>query len=223
MPGHAENISSAAKINLDVAGIRVIGLGTGNSRPKLSWTAAAGYVEVNAANVKVENLVFDVTPGAGKSAVAGVSLFTGCSMFELADCSFYLNDGPGQCQYVINAVAGGTNTQIRNCEVLGGLDSKTGVSGVVYVSGPQIDYFTIDATKIHAYSTTQALVKSTSTCTGFQIKDSEIVNGVSFSTAPATKCIETASGVTGWLKDVVYGNFSGVTLITAAPITASPL
>jgi len=33
MPGHAETVTSATMINMDVAGVAIIGLGTGSSRP----------------------------------------------------------------------------------------------------------------------------------------------------------------------------------------------
>src|SRR3990167_2193326 len=40
MPGHAENITAAAGITLDVNGVAIIGLGSGNLRPTLTYTTA---------------------------------------------------------------------------------------------------------------------------------------------------------------------------------------
>lgn len=57
MPGHAETISSNAIIALDVAGICVIGLGTGSARPTLTYTAAAATIIVSAANITVTNIL----------------------------------------------------------------------------------------------------------------------------------------------------------------------
>ena len=57
--GHTETISAAGGVDLDVAGIRVIGLGHGSDRPTITLdTAATTDVDVDAANVYIENLVF---------------------------------------------------------------------------------------------------------------------------------------------------------------------
>ena len=58
LPGHAENITTATGINVDVAGISIIGLGEGNLIPTITSTAAEGSVTVAAANVLFRNLRF---------------------------------------------------------------------------------------------------------------------------------------------------------------------
>ena len=44
MPGHAEDISAATSLVMDVAGVRIIGMGIGRSRPVLTYTVATGSV-----------------------------------------------------------------------------------------------------------------------------------------------------------------------------------
>lgn len=57
-PGHAETISSATALVLDVAGIAVIGLGTGSNRPTLTFsTATTANIPVTAANITVHNIL----------------------------------------------------------------------------------------------------------------------------------------------------------------------
>lgn len=58
MEGHAENVAGAIGININVAGVTIIGLGHGNARPVFSFTAAASTFQIDAANVRIENLVF---------------------------------------------------------------------------------------------------------------------------------------------------------------------
>lgn len=53
--GHTETVT-ATSINLSIAGITVIGLGSGKSKPVLTYGAAAATITVSAANVKVTNL-----------------------------------------------------------------------------------------------------------------------------------------------------------------------
>lgn len=86
MPGHSETISSATSLVFDVAGVAVIGLGTGSLRPDLNFTATAGSVEVDAADVTLYNLTFtaDVT-----GVVVGVNVdANGCT---IDSCEFNFN------------------------------------------------------------------------------------------------------------------------------------
>jgi hypothetical protein len=57
-PGHAETISTAAIAALDVAGVAVIGLGSGSNRPTFTFTAAAANIPITAANMSIQNLLF---------------------------------------------------------------------------------------------------------------------------------------------------------------------
>lgn len=57
MPGHAENISAATSLVVDVAGVQIIGLGHGRNRPVLTFTATAGSIEMDAANTRLSNIV----------------------------------------------------------------------------------------------------------------------------------------------------------------------
>lgn len=58
-PGHAETIADAATLALDVAGISIIGLGVGASRPTLTFSSAAtANIPITAANVSLQNFLF---------------------------------------------------------------------------------------------------------------------------------------------------------------------
>lgn len=57
MPGHAETISAAAGIAVDVAGVSIIGLGLGSLKPTVTFgTSTAADINVSAANVRIKNL-----------------------------------------------------------------------------------------------------------------------------------------------------------------------
>ena len=59
MPGHAENIATAAAIALDVSGIAVVGMGRGEQRPIFSGiTNATASMTISAANITLQNCVF---------------------------------------------------------------------------------------------------------------------------------------------------------------------
>ncbi len=59
LPGHAETISSNTALNFDIAGITIIGLGTGASRPTFTLgTANTTRIPVSAANIKISGCIF---------------------------------------------------------------------------------------------------------------------------------------------------------------------
>lgn len=59
MPGHAETVSAAAGISCDIAGVTIIGLGTGTLQPKITFdTATTADLDIDAANITIENVHF---------------------------------------------------------------------------------------------------------------------------------------------------------------------
>lgn len=59
MPGHAETVSAAGGLDLDVSGITIIGLGRGANQPTVTLdTATTADVDIDAANVTVDNIHF---------------------------------------------------------------------------------------------------------------------------------------------------------------------
>lgn len=87
MPGHAEDITGATSLVMDVAGVRIIGMGIGRSRPVLTYTATDSTVEMDAANCTLENIVF----------VAGISAVVVGINVDAADCSIV------NCEFDIGA------------------------------------------------------------------------------------------------------------------------
>lgn len=85
-PGHSETISAAGSLTLDVAGVAVIGLGTGTDRPDLNYTATAGTVEIDAANVTLYNLTFTADVSA---VVVGVNVDADFATID--NCEFTYN------------------------------------------------------------------------------------------------------------------------------------
>jgi hypothetical protein len=84
MPGHEETLSSATALAMDVAGVTVLGLGTGTLRPKFILdTATTTTVAVSAANVSFKNIIFS----ANFADIA--ELFTPTAVnLHLEDCKF---------------------------------------------------------------------------------------------------------------------------------------
>lgn len=86
MPGHAENISAATSLVVDVAGVSIIGLGNGSNRPVLSFTATAGSIEMDAANTRLSNVVL-------RAAIASVvvAVNVDADNVEIDNCEFTIS------------------------------------------------------------------------------------------------------------------------------------
>ncbi len=58
MPGYSQNITGAAGVALDVAGVAIVGLGAGSLRPQITGTATASTFAITAPNCALINLEF---------------------------------------------------------------------------------------------------------------------------------------------------------------------
>lgn len=84
MPGHTEEVTAAAGLDLDVAGIHVFGVGNGTLMPKVRLsTIATADVDVDAANITVEGIHF-VAAVADITAAIDVN----ATNFTLRRCKF---------------------------------------------------------------------------------------------------------------------------------------
>lgn len=98
-PGHTETVTAAGGLDLDVAGIAVIGLGSGSNRATVNFTTAVGAdMDVDAANITVVNLLFT----GGIDALTG-PIDVNAADFRLIDCEY--RDVTGQATDVIVADA----------------------------------------------------------------------------------------------------------------------
>lgn len=98
-PNHTETVTAAAGLDLDVAGIAIIGLGSGANRPTVNFTTATtADMDIDAANITVVNLLFT----GGVDALAG-PIDVNAADFKLIDCEW--RDVTGQATDVIIADA----------------------------------------------------------------------------------------------------------------------
>jgi len=84
MPGHAETVVAAAGLDFDVAGIKVVGLGWGATRPIVSiGTLTTATVEFNADDMWIENIQF---LGTIADLAVGLNVATGCDNLTFKNC-----------------------------------------------------------------------------------------------------------------------------------------
>lgn len=91
-PGHAETITAAGAIAADVAGVAIVGLGTGSAMPTITFGHAAATLAITAPNTTWNNIKF-VSGAADGSWITLSALADGCSFesCEFLDTSTVLN------------------------------------------------------------------------------------------------------------------------------------
>lgn len=158
MPGHTEALGADSAVDVDVAGLRIVGLGTGAARPTFTATAIAGDFKLAAASTRIENLLFlsgiDATTGMVEVSAADCQIVN-CefrdSVDQATDCLIttaaadrLLIDG---CKFNMAAAAGADSAialvgaddcEIRNCWIygnfaVGAVDIRTTASPRVWI------------------------------------------------------------------------------------------
>ncbi|MFA5382057.1 MAG: hypothetical protein WC356_02745 [Candidatus Micrarchaeia archaeon] len=114
MQGHTEDLSGADGVDLDVAGITVIGLGKGTDKPEFVYTNAAGEFVIGAANVTISNLRFvpSVTGIAHAIDVENAGDFA-----TIVNCEFADGEAAATDEFLDGIAVGTTATDctIANC------------------------------------------------------------------------------------------------------------
>ncbi len=115
MPGHAETVATAAALDLDVIGIKVIGLGAGSLRPTFDLTDDAATVEVAAANVWIENLIFTASSDDVASCID-----VNATYCTIKDCFFFEDTGSEAFTVCVLGATSATSDflSVINCEFI---------------------------------------------------------------------------------------------------------
>ena len=182
MPGHAETLSTAAQLAIDVVGITIQGIGTRNTKPTYTITtgAVAAPVLWSAAGCVVDNIRIV----GGKAGGSNVTIDIADSFNTLSNTQFIstasteLGIGAGLGVITLTDTAGAlSEIQLLNVEYMGGagddesfLTVTDGSNGATYV--------TLDGCKIFgtfADNTIQA-DQGTNVNTNWYIQDSMIAN-----------------------------------------------
>lgn len=130
MPGHAETVSTAGGIALDVAGVAVVGLGRGSLRPTLNFTATAATMTISAANTSLVNVLL----------TGGIDAVVSPLVVSAADVYVELNyrDVTGQCTDCLLTTAVADRLRVHVNEYDGAAAAGTN-AGIAIVGGDAIE------------------------------------------------------------------------------------
>lgn len=131
LAGHTETVTAAAGVALDVAGVQIVGCGTGRNRPVVNFTTAVGAsFKVTAANCLVHNIRFT----GGFDALTN-PIHVDAADFTLSDCEW--TDVTGQATDVILTTANADRLRIKNFRYDGAAAAGTN-AGIAIVGGDRI-------------------------------------------------------------------------------------
>jgi hypothetical protein len=182
-PGHTETVTAAAGLDLDVAGIALVGLGSGSLRPTINFTTATtADMDVDAANISMVNFLFT----GGVDALAA-PIDVNAADFALINCEW--RDVTGQATDVILADANADRILIEG-HFHNGAAAAGGASAIALVGmdNPVIRNFKI----VGNFSVGAIDIRTTAAV------DVDIFNGYIWTKNAADVCIvDTITGSTG--------------------------
>lgn len=135
MPGHTETVSAASGIDVDVAGVAIIGLGSGALRPTINYTATTSTLTMAAASCIMMNILH----------TGGIDAVVSPIVVSAADCIIANNevrDVTGQMVDGILTTASADRLKILN-HVHDGAAAAGTNAGIALVGGDNIE-ITID-------------------------------------------------------------------------------
>ena len=170
MPGHAENLALDSTVDMDIAGVRIVGVGEGAARPTFTCTAIAGDFKLAAASSVIENLLFlnDVNNSTGLLEVSAADC-------KILDCEIREADAAKFADMLVLTTAAADRLEIGRCAMI----SNPGDGAVSAVSAIGADglsvhgcwiYGNFSEANIHFVTTLSALVKVRD-CTLWNVDD----------------------------------------------------
>jgi hypothetical protein len=202
-----ETVTGAAGLAINKAGLRIVGLGQGASRPQVNFTTSTGAsCDITAASNTIENVVFKLNSVDALTAAVNVQ----AADVTLKSCRFLMGDATNQPVLGILTNASADRFALLDSQFVGTTDAGT-TAAVRLVGG---DGIRIERCQfLGGYGAGNGAIENiTTACTNLQILECSITNG----TAASTKAITAVAGTTGMISRNNLQILSGTTPITAA-------
>lgn len=210
LPGHTETVTAAAGIDCDVAGITIVGIGSGSLKPTVTFTTATtADMDIDAANITIKNIKFDLT---GVDALAA-PIDVNAAYFTMQDCLVITASASAQATLAILTDANANGLTLINNQFLGTTDAGT-AAAVRIVGGNE--HQIIGNRFYGAYTASLGAIDNTTTaCLRILVKDNIIENA----TASSTKAMVFVSTSTGTICENKMQILSGTAPITGAAMS----
>lgn len=185
MPGHAETIVADSGVDIDVAGVKVIGLGWGADRPTFTFqTAVTADFKLAAASIVVENLLF----------LSNIDATTGIVEVSGADCQIInceMRDATDQATDFLITTAAADRLLVDGLKVIGA--AGAGANSAIALVGA--DDTEIRNCFLYGNFAVGAIDIRTTACARVNIHDCKIWTA----NAADIAIVDTITGSTGWI------------------------
>lgn len=204
LPGHTETIVGAAGVAVNVAGVNIVGLGSGSLRPTFTFTTSiAASFNISAANVSVQNCIFTCGIDA-QTAMVNVS----AADVSFTGCDFNTNSGTAGAVLGILTAATSDRLVVDTCRFLGpAVNSGTTTTA-------QIQYESAVDIKIQNSYFTGKMTQSILNVTGTVLRG--LIFNNNFVIATGTKAIAVAAASTPFISSNNINVPSGTAPVVAA-------
>ena len=204
-PRHSETLTTAGQITNNKSGVRIIGIGRGQSRPTLAYNNTAATVVLSAQGATLEG--FNIVMTGVDAVVTGISI-TGTDC-EVRECRFTMSNASSQALTGIIISGSGNNAKILDNEFIGinaGADAAiqcaTALANIVI----QRNRFSGDYAQAAIYNLTNAITRCVITNNIFYI----------LGTGKAIVLHASATGIIAWNVGQITANIAAGGSMTAA-------
>jgi len=205
MPGHTETVSNATDFLLDVAGVSVIGLGSGSLIPTITLdTAAAATLGITAADCTLKNL--SILSAFTNGVTAGVTLAATATGFTLDGLIFKESLVTQEYLIGISIATDCDDGIIQNCRYYG--IASGGTSSIIAAAGGT-DRTIIRDNYFHGDASAAALKFDAAASADLQVLRNVVIN-IDAGAGLGIACHNSGTGMVAWnvvanLKDTVVG------------------
>lgn len=207
MPGHTEAIGDATSLAINVAGVSIIGLGSGNLRPVITLgTGITANIPITGANTQLCNMIID---GTGFDTITSMITVTAPGV-RIRNNKIITANATNQAAIVLTTSALAVDFMLDGNVIVGTTDAGT-TNALQLVGGDNMQI--TNNTIIGAYTTSLGPINQITTAgVNMLIANNTLVN----STASSTKAIVLVAGSTGVIRDNRIAILSGTAAVTAA-------
>lgn len=191
-PGHTETVTAAGGLDLDVAGISIIGMGHGSLRPTVNFTTAVGAdMDVDAADIYMENFLFT----GGIDALTG-PIDVNAADFTLVNCE--TRDVTGQTVDFIVTDANADRLTIRGWKHTGA--TAAGAATAISIVGG--DEISINDFIIDGNFSTAAIENVTTAAVNINIGATSSRQNLIRNRNSADVAVTLVATTTGWVDNI---------------------
>jgi hypothetical protein len=190
MPGHAETVSAAAGIIMDIAGVTVIGIGTGTLQPKITFdTIISADLDIDAANTVFENVHFSANFADITAAIDVNAQFCTIRKCRFSETAVNMN--------ALIWILGGSTTTSSGLVVEDCIVNDADAANTHFVSLPGTDVGDIIRNNLLYGDWGTAAIGAAGNVVNIQIHGNRIYNAAT----DVDSCINVATAGTGYISE----------------------